>query len=210
MKLLNHFVTCLGLALLGLGLTGCQSSKNITSLGHGYETLSHRHYAFIDEPEPPRISLQHRGADGQITRIWPSLTGANEVIKGDLAIFVGDKAYVEPERVTHPRLFAVQPPELPLDITDEVLWRWSRNNKKDFTKTLELFNLMTPEEKNGRLYLHLEFLPTGYLTADKDWPDSSELQLDWKQVAEIIRAVRTKGVAEKDLRWHTPYIGEKF
>ena len=41
-------------------------------------------------------------------------------------IFVGDKAYLEPDRVTHPRLFAVKSPELPLDITDEMLWRWSK------------------------------------------------------------------------------------
>jgi hypothetical protein len=29
-------------------------------------------------------------------------------------------------------------------------------------------------------------------------------------VSDILRAVKTKGVVEKDLRWHTPYIGEKF
>ena len=64
---------------------------------------------------------------------------------------------------------------------------------------------MTPEEKNGRLTLHLEFF-----SDDKDWPDQGDLQLDWKQVSEIMRAVKTKGVIEKDLRWHSPYIGEKF
>ena len=36
------------------------------------------------------------------------------------------------------------------------------------------------------------------------------LQLDWNQVAEIMRAVKTKGVWQNDLRWHTPYTGEVF
>ena len=198
-------------ALLGLTLVGCQTHKTTTPVGHGYEEVSHPHHALIDEPEPPRVAFQYRGADDKITLIWPSLYGVNEVIRGDLAIFVGDKAYQEPERVTHPRLFAVKSPELPLDITDEVLWRWSKANGKTFAKTMEKFTLVTPAEKNGRLELLLEFSPENkWLSDDKDWPDTSALQLDWNQVAEIMRAVKTKGVPEKDLRWHTPYIGEIF
>ena len=117
---------------------------------------------------------------------------------------------MEPDKVTHPRLFAVQFPGLPLDITDEVLWRWSKASGKDIAKALQKFSLVIPEEKNGRLELHLEFLSEGYLSVEKDWPDQSDLQLDWNQVSDILRAVKTKGVVEKDLRWHTPYIGEKF
>lgn len=211
MKLQKKFVPGFVLALLGLGLAGCQTHKTVTPLRNGYEEVSHPNHTLIDEPEPPRISFQHRGADGTITQIWPSLYGVNEVIKGDLAIFVGDKGFFEPERVTHPRLFAVKSPELPLDITDEVLWRWSKANGKDFGKTLAKFTLVTPGEKNGGLALRLEFNPGNkWLGEDKDWPEQSALQLDWNQVAEILRAVKTKGVEEKDLRWHTPYIGEKF
>ena len=61
-------------------------------MGSGYEEVSHPHHTLIDEPEPPRISFQHRGTDGEIKQIWPSLYSVNEVIKGDLAIFVADKA----------------------------------------------------------------------------------------------------------------------
>ena len=132
--------------------------------------------------------------------------GADEVIKGTLAIFVGDKGYVEDgDKVTHPRLFAVQPPGLPLDITEEVLWRWSKAAGKNFGKTMNNYSLVTPEEANGQLKLQLEFF-----TDDKDWPDKSDLQLDWNQVAEIMHAVKTKGLLQKDLRWQTPYIGERF
>lgn len=198
-------------ALLVLGLAGCQTHSITTPVGSGFEEVSHPHHALIDEPEPPRFSFQHRDADGTVTRIWPSLYGVNEVIHGDLAIFVGDKAFIEPERVTHPRLFAVKPGELPLDITDEVLWRWARANGKDFGRTLQKFALVAPAEKNGGLELRLDFnTENKFFEEDKDWPDTSVLQLDWNQVAEILRAVKTKGVEEKDLRWHTPYIGEKF
>jgi hypothetical protein len=210
MKLLNNFTSRVALAMLCLGLTGCQLPKLVAPVGSGYEEVSHPKRAFLDEPPLPRVSFQHRGTDGKTSLIWPSLYGASEVIKGDLAIFVGDKAYVEPDKVTHPRLFAVQFPGLPLDITDEVLWRWSKTSGKDFAKALERFSLVIPEEKNGRLELHLEFLSEGYLSVEKDWPDQSDLQLDWNQVSDILRAVKTKGVVEKDLRWHTPYIGEKF
>ena len=210
MKLLNNFISRVALAMLCLGLTGCQLPKSVAPVGSGYEEVSHPKRAFLDEPPLPRVSFQHRGTDGKTSLIWPSLYGASEVVKGDLALFVGDKAYVEPDKVTHPRLFAVQFPGLPLDITDEVLWRWSKTAGKDFAKALQKFSLVIPEEKNGRLELHLEFLSEGYLSVEKDWPDQSDLQLDWNQVSDILRAVKTKGVVEKDLRWHTPYIREKF
>ena len=198
------------LALVGLGATGCQTQKTITPLSGGYEEVSHPHHTLIDEPEPPRLALQHRAAAGTITRIWPSLYGVSEVVKGDLAIFVGDKAFQEPERVTHPRLFAVKSPELPLDITEAVLWRWAKANDKDFGKTLARFALVTPTEKNGRLELLFEFVPENrWLDADKDWPGKSTLQLDWNQVAEILRTVKAKGIEQKDLRWGARYIGQK-
>lgn len=211
MKSLRHFAFRLLPPLLGLGLAGCQTRSATTPVANGYEEMSHPHHALIDEPEPPRISFQYRAADGAVTRIWPSLYGVNEVVHGGLAIFVGDKAFIEPERVTHPRLFAVQSPGLPLDITDEVLWRWAKANRKDFGRTLAQFALVTPAEENGRLELRLQFdAANKWFGEDHNWPDSGVLQLDWNQVAEIMRAVKAKGVVEKDLRWHTRYIGEKF
>jgi hypothetical protein len=211
MKLIYHALSQFALATVCLGLAGCQSEKNIAHLTAGYEEVTHStHNLLVGEPEQSRISFQHRGADDKIVKIWPSLSGAQEVIKGDVAIFVGDKAYVDPEKVTRSRLFAVKSPELPLDITDEMLWRWSQTAGKDFAKALQRFNLVVPEEKNGRLALHLEFSSEGYMSVDKDWPDHGDLQLDWKQVTEMMSAVKTKGVVEKDFRWHTPYIGERF
>lgn len=189
---------------------GCQSDKHLTRLGGGYEEREHRDYSFGSSEEPARVSLQYRSAAGKITKIWPALSGAPEVIKGDLAIFVGDQAVLAPEKTIRPRLFAVKAPALPLDITDEVLWRWSQANGKKFMSATECFNLVLPEQKNDRLVLHFEFVTLEGVTVDKDWPDKSDLTLTWPQVAEIMRAVQTKGVRQKDRRWGTPYIGENF
>jgi hypothetical protein len=206
MKRIYNLFSRAAVAALCLGAAGCSSHKAFTHLASGYEEVAHATRDSGDEPELARISFEFHGTDGKDAVIWPSLYGVGEVIKGDLAIFVGDMAYVdEGARGVRPRLFAVQAPGLPLDITDEILWRWSKANRKDFTKALEKFSLVIPVEKNGRLELQLEFY-----SDDKDWPDKSALRLDWNEVSEITRAVQAKGVLEKDLHWHTPYIGEKF
>lgn len=211
MNLSNYFAA-LALALVSLAEIGCQTHTTVLPLTNGYEEVSHPHHTLIDEPEPPRISFQYRAADGTLTRIWPSLYGFDDdVIKGDLAIFVAEKAYVNPDRETHPRLFAVRAPELPLDLTDEVLWRWTQANHKDFGKALPRLTQVIPVEKNGGLELRFDFwTQIAFGQEPEDWPDSSTLQLSWNQVEEIIRAVKTKGVIEKDLRWHSRYIGEKY
>ena len=138
------------------------------------------------------------------------MSGANEIIRSNLALFVGDKAVTEPEKDIRPRLFAVEPPGLPLDITDEVVWRWSKTNAKDFNLAMDRLILISPAETNGGLSVHLEFVVVDALTVEKNWPDKSDLQLDWPQLSEIMHAVKTKGVVEKDLRWKTPYIGERY
>jgi hypothetical protein len=207
----NLLAPALVLAVLGLCGAGCQTHKAVLPQSGGYEEVSHPHHTLIDEPDPPRISLQHRDAGGKVTQIWPSLSSAYDVIKGDLALFVAEKAFVEPERVTHPRLFAVRSPDLPLDLTDEILWRWSKANNKDFGKTMDKFYAMEMEEKNDGLQLTLEFWNRTELAAARDdWPDQGLLLLSWPQVDEIMRAVKTKGTVQKDLRWHTEYIGERF
>jgi hypothetical protein len=176
----------------------------IAPVGNGYEEAGHPHRSMSASADM-RISFQCRGPDGKTMLIWPSLYGVGEVIKGDLAIFVGDKAYVSPDpddpRGTKPRLFAVRSPALPLDITDEILWRWSKASGKDFAQAVQFFSLVTPEEKNGQLELHLEFW-----TDEKDWPDKATVQLGWDQVSGIMREVKEKGTMHKDLRWGTLYI----
>jgi hypothetical protein len=207
MKLSKDLVCRLSLAALCAGLTGCASPHHpvVVPVGNGYEEVAHPTRASMTQPELMRISFLYRAPDGKMTLVWPSLYGVGEVINGDVAVFVGDKAYVSQDpddpRGTKPRLFAVRSPGLPLDITDEILWRWSKATGKDFTKAGQFFSMVTPGEINGQLGLQLEFY-----TEETDWPDKSMLQLDWKQVSDIMREVQEKGTVHKDLRWGTPYI----
>ena len=198
------------LPLLALTLAGCQTHKAVIPLRNGFEEVSHPHHTLIDEPEPPRVSFQYRDADDKVTPIWPSLYGVNDVIKDDLAIFVAECG--EPaERVTRARLFAVKTNDVPLDISDEVLWRWAKSNHKDFGHALTRFSGVTPAATDAGLTLQLEFISeTPLLDLDKDWPDRSSIDLTWAQVNEIVRAVKTKGVRQKDPRWNAEFIGERF
>jgi hypothetical protein len=194
-----------------LGGAGCKTHPTTNPLSAGYEEVSHPYHTLIDEPPPPRVSLQYRDAQGVVTPIWPAVYGGDEVIHDKTIIFVAQKAYMDPDRVTHPRLFAANAPDLPLDLTDEVLWRWSQVNHRNFPQTLRQFEMITPAEAKGGLQLNLEFWGQDTLGSESaDWPPESSLWLSWEQVADIMRAVKTKGVMEKDLRWHTPHIGEKY
>jgi hypothetical protein len=211
MTLTKYFFAGATLVLLSLAGSGCQTHKTTAPEGGGYEVVSHPHHALLDDPEPPRLSLQRRGPDDTLTQIWPSLYSEHMVIQGDLALFVADKAFIQPERTTHPRLFAVKTPDLPLDLTDEILWRWSKANNKDFAKTLEKFAEIQPAQNGGGVEVRLQFWSNpAYGSERDDWPDEGSLQLDWRQIDDLMRAVKTKGVLQKDLRWHTPYIGEKY
>ena len=208
---MKNSLFCVGVAVLSLGWAGCQTHTKIVPLSDGYEAVEHPYHTLIDDPPPPRIALQRRGTDGVIAPVWPALYSADTVIKGNLVIFAAEKAYTEPERVTHARLFAARPSELPLDLTDEVLWRWSKANGKAFDKTLQKFAGITAAENAGALELRLEFWANPELGETRDdWPDTSSLRLEWPRVEEIMRAVKAKGTVERDLRWHTEYIGEKF
>ena len=196
------------LAILGIVLAGCASQRITTPLGNGYEEVAHPTRASLEAPETTRISLEYRNPDGKSILVWPSLYGVDEVVKGDLVIFVGDKAYVNPgsddPKGFTPRLFAARAPGLPMDVTDEILWRWSKASGNDFFQTLLMLSLASPVEKNGHLELHLVFA-----NDDRNWPDTV-IQLDWNQVSDIMREVREKGDVRKDLRWSTPYLQKNF
>ena len=199
--------------LLSLALSGCRTAQKTTHLSNGYEEVSThaRTYLNLDEPPPARIGFQYMSPHGKLTRIWPSLYGVNEVIHGNLAIFVGDQVSVDSGTANnHPRLFAVNAPALPVDITGEMLSLWAKTTGNNFTKAMQRFNLVTPEDASDGLMLHLEFISPDYLVVDKNWPDKSDLKLSWDQVTNLMVTVKAKGGVEKDLAWHTPYIGARY
>jgi hypothetical protein len=210
-RLPNFIVAGLGLALLGLGAAGCQTHKTVSKLGNGYEEVSHPHHTLIDDPEPPRIAFQFRDTNDTVIPIWPSLFSAREIIHDDLALFIAEKGYTQPEHETRPRLFAVRAPELPLDITDEVLWRWAKANGKKVGQAMDRLSSFSIAEKNDGLEINLVFWSNTEMGGEReDWPEESTLQLTWPQIDQITHSVKAKGVKQEDLRYHTPYIGEKF
>jgi hypothetical protein len=204
----QKLLPCLVGAIACLIVSGCKTHSTVLPLSGGYEEVSHPYHTLVDEPPAPRASFQHRNADGSATEIWPSLYGVAEVIHGDLAIFVGDTGTGAGE--THPRLFAVRSPELPLDITDEVMGRWSKAHQKNAREAINRMELITPTQTGAGLDLAIEFSLPDEWAGRSSWPPQSSFSLDWGQVDEIMAAVRSHGVPEKDPRWHTPYLGERL
>jgi hypothetical protein len=204
MKAILKTVFCLISALLFLGPAGCKTHPQIQTLSGGYEEITHPNMS-PDDSNMARISLNYRGPDGARVLIWPSLFGSDVIIKGDVAMFVGDQAYVSSDpddaRGSKPRLFAVVALSPPLDITDEVLWYWCKKSGKDFAKALPLFNFATLVNHGDKVEVQLEFY-----VHERDWPDDASFQLDWDQVSEIMRKVKAKGTTHKDPRWGTPFI----
>ena len=210
---LLQFASGFGLGLLCLAQTGCQTQ--ISRLGAGYEIVTHptyfSRYSFADEPASPRDSFEFLDPSGKSSIIWPDVYANYCVVQGEYAVFVGNLSYSEPDsKTTRPRLFAVQAPELPVDITDEVIWRWSKSTGNDFVQAENRFNSVRVTAKNVRLAIHLQFWSGGILGEGGNSAESGDVELDWKQVAAILRTEKRIGVVEKDLQWHTQYIGIKI
>jgi hypothetical protein len=209
MRSVLHWTARLAAGVICLGIAGCQTQPKAERTGGVYVEISHKSHTFLPGDHPARISLNHQDADGHASLIWPSLYCKTLLVKDNTALFVADKSFLQGgEASIHPRLFAVKFPGLPVDITREVLGYWAAANGKDFGKTLNRFTLAVPEEKDNGVALHLEFWSGSYL-ADEDWPETGELMLSWPEVTSLMRSVQTKGLTQKDPRWHTEYIGQK-
>ena len=204
MKLHKKSVCHFLLAILCVSLTGCGSISRVEPLGSSYEEVSYTRHSF-SEPEATQITLQYRKPNGGRIMIWPSAGGV--VVRNDVAVFVGDKAWKQPpfgERwPMKPRLFAVKAPELPLDITDEVLWRWSKQSKKNFTEIFGKDYIRYSKETNNVLEFHF------FIVSIPDWKELN-ISMEWSQLSDIMREVKEKGVIHKDLRWGTTYIEKEF
>jgi len=202
----NRWRWRLPLALLCLGLAGCESAKQsetVAELGQGYVEIAHKERG--TDPALARVSLEFRGADGKRLPVWPSLYGVDSVVHGGLAVFVGDVYSKESgSRDAHPRLFVVASPGLPVDITDAVVWGWAKAAGREVDQALGNYSLATPAARNGHLEVKLDF----WVAEGSHWPDQGVLTLDWNQVAELLQQGKQRGVVAKDLRWHAPYVRE--
>src|SRR5690349_15539453 len=80
------------LALLTLALLAGCASRSAEPIGGRYEEMTDTHKG-LSEPDQHQISLQYRDAHGQTVMIWPRLHGVRTLIRGELAIFVGQQGY---------------------------------------------------------------------------------------------------------------------
>ena len=178
---------------------GCVS-RDVEPLMGGFEEVTYTHTSW--EPSQHRISLQYR-SNGKRVMIWPSLFGVRSVIKDDIAVFVGDEGYRQPPhyvRATRPRLFAVRASGPPLDITEEVLWRWSQKSGEEFTNLVMTASIAYPQEKGNSIELYFA----------RGINKSFSVQCDWDQISDIMREVKEKGVVRKDQVWGAAYIEKEF
>jgi hypothetical protein len=130
------------LAILCASLMGCGSVSSVKPLCSGYEEVTYTQNS-ISEPSAHRISLQFRKADGGRIIIWPSLD-SGVIFNNDTAVFDGVMSNYES------RLFAVNAPDLPMDITSAVLWRWSQQSGTDFGKLFKKARVVCQKrEDNG-------------------------------------------------------------
>ena len=179
---------------------GCVS-RDIEPLTGGFEEVTYTHTSW--EPPQHRISLQYRNKEGQRVMIWPSLYGVRSVIRGEVALFVGHQSYRQPPknaRATRERLFAVKASGPPLDITDEVLWRWSQKSGEQFTNLMMTASIAYPQEKGNSIEFYFaRGINKGFIVQDH-----------WDQILDIMREVKEKSAVRKDSVWGATYIEKEF
>jgi hypothetical protein len=195
----NQTLTLIAAVILCAHLTGCGTIPRYEDLGNGYREAIYIRASW--EPPAIRTALQYRKGLRTVV-IWPKTHGI--VVTNCVAVFEAYTAYEPPPpsnpQATKRRLFAVKAPELPLDITDEVLWRWSKESGEGFFNIKNVASPVPPEEKDNGV----EFLfATG---THKD----IIIRMDWNQISDVMREVKEKGVVRKDRVWGTSYIEKEF
>jgi hypothetical protein len=135
-KLVCHFL----LAFLCVSLAGCGTIPSYEDLGNRYVEATYTSPG-LWEPSGHRFALCYKHSDFWHSTIWPSLEADRAVVEDDVVVFVANTAFEPPlsdePRATMQRLFAVKAPELPMDITDEVVWRWSKESGEDFATIMK-------------------------------------------------------------------------
>ena len=198
MKLNKKLVIHFSLAILCANLTGCGTIPSCEQLGNGYEKAVYTRTSW--EPSASRSELRYTKGWKTVV-IWRDIRGGTTT--NDMAIFVGNKASgkqdLDGRWVGEDQLFAVKAPDLPLDITDEILWRWSKQSGGDFQKILKTYTFVDYENKNGSI--ESQFAGDG---------SDINIQLDWNQIADVMREVKEKGVVHKDRVQGTSYIQKEF
>lgn len=186
-----------------LGVTGCHTPRGQESpLGHNYAEVAYPRRG--EDADFARVALEFRPPGGPKQTVWSQLYGVDEVILDDLAVFVGDVS-THRRGSTQPRLFLVKAPQVPVDVTDEMLWRWSRANHRSPDQALQHYSLVTPVRVGAELELRFDFWTD---EGENDWPEHGVLRLPVGEMPEILRAAQKRAHPEKEPTWHTDYLRE--
>jgi len=163
-------------------LAGCGRTQ-VKPLSGGYEELLVT-YRGMGEPEMTQHKLAHRDARGSRATVWPWVF-SEVFIRGDIAVFIG-------ENPAHDmRLFAVRPPEVPLDITSQVVGGWAHVSGKDVPATTAAAAPIGGKQAgDGALEFYFEF--------NGGIQPGTNLTVKWSQVPDMMAAVKLHGVEGKD------------
>ena len=103
---------------------------------------------------------------------------------------------------TELRIFVVKSPELPMDITGEVIQRWAKEAGQD-TTNINPDTIVHLNEKDHEV----EFSFTTDIAGSRQ---GVVYKLTWPQISDIMREVKEKGAVRKDRVWGTSYIEKEF
>jgi len=221
MKLNKKFIHYFLLPIFCVSLTGCVSLPSYEDKGGRYAEATYIRLGLWEESSS-HSALCYKYSDFWHSTIWPDVDGIS--VTNEVAVFEARKTARRPDpenrEHTDGRLFAVRWPEMPMGITDEVLWRCAirpspqlyarpdsptelpleqliKQSDEDFTKFLEtpFADIGVFQEKNGAL----EF-----------FEGSRIIHLDWSLVPDIMLEVKEKGIVRKDRVEHKAYIEKVF
>ena len=134
--------------------------------------------------------------------IWPSVRGP--VIQNGVAVFVGQAAceqiISDDPQATKSRVFAVKSPELPFDITEQVLTQGAKDRGKSFSEIPRSATIATIEKTSVGIDVGVAFV---------DWTDR-DIKLTWNQISNIMDEVKEAGVVRKDRVLGASYIEKEF
>jgi hypothetical protein len=191
------------LAILCASMTGCGSVSSYEPLGNGYISVAHTEHSMSEE-DASQFDLQYSPGKGKWwIKVWPDM-GMGIVVTNGVAVFGGERAFEKPEHFwehcpTESRVFAVKSPDMPMDITDEILWKWSKQSNGNFAKIQKTASFVYVKETNNIV---------GFYFANR--VSDLNIYLDWNQITDIMREVKEKGVVRKDLQWGTKYLEKEF
>jgi hypothetical protein len=179
---------------LCLFLTGCGETRT-KPLAEGFEEIDVTYQGW--EPAMTQRQLAHTDSIGRKAIIWPWVF-SGIFISNNLVVFMGENPEYD-----H-RLIAVSPPELPMDITPQVIGSWAREAGMDVSNVIATANLMDCKQAaNNDLELYVGF-------GDMNKYTNINILVKWGQIPDMMSQVREKGIERKDRKFGVIYLTTEF